>query len=136
MTIRPGISRPDWDTFYLGIAEAASKRGDCIRRKVGAVLVKEYDWGTVTSLGYNGSEPGGPSCLAGECPRCLSDAPSGSSYEGCVERHGEANAIDNATFDVEWATMYITCAPCTQCQGLMSEHGIKRVVWPAGEMYF
>lgn len=132
MTTRPGISRPDWDTFYLGIAQAASARGDCIRRKVGAVLVK----GRRTSLGYNGSEPGGPSCLEGECPRCLDDSiPSGTGYENCIERHAEHNAINNATF-MGGTTMYITHPPCSQCQKLMDENHVIRAVWPGGEMEF
>jgi dCMP deaminase len=60
--------RPTWDEYFLGIAEAVSARADCTRRQVGAVVVKDN---RIRSTGYNGSPPGGPSCLAGECPRGL-----------------------------------------------------------------
>jgi dCMP deaminase len=60
-------SRPDWDDWALGITRAVSERGDCTRRKVGALILAE-DHGPV-SFGYNGAEPGGKSCLAGDCPR-------------------------------------------------------------------
>lgn len=132
------MSRPGWDEFYLGVAQAASARGDCIRRKVGAVVVKQVStYSTATSIGYNGSIPGGMSCLAGECARCLDDSiPSGEQYDRCIEYHAEDNAISNAMFDVQDATMYITCAPCSGCQKLMKDEGIFRAVWPGGEMKF
>lgn len=60
-------SRPDWDSWALGIADAVSARADCTRSKVGAVILDAER--RVVSTGYNGSPPGGPSCLAGECPR-------------------------------------------------------------------
>lgn len=59
--------RPDWHTWALGIAEAVSLRGDCTRRRVGAILLDGRH--RVFGAGYNGTEPGGKSCLKGECPR-------------------------------------------------------------------
>ena len=126
--------RPGWDDYFMGMAVAASARGDCIRSKVGAVLV-ENETHRIISTGYNGSPPGGPSCLAGECPRCLSDAPSGSAYEGCIERHAEDNCVqyavewyDTHTFDHH--TMFITRQPCILCLPmLMWEHSIPRIVY-------
>lgn len=133
MSSTNGSTRPSWNEFYLGVALAASARGDCLRRKVGAVLVKEYAFSTATSIGYNGSYPGGPSCLAGECPRCLDTSiPSGQQYENCIEQHAEANAILNAQFIPEGGTMYVTCVPCLDCRELMVYEGIWRVVWPGG----
>lgn len=61
------MDRPDWDPWALGIAKAVAERGDCTRRQVGAVIL-DKDHGPV-SFGYNGTYPGGPSCLKGECPR-------------------------------------------------------------------
>lgn len=59
--------RPPWDKYFLGIAEAVSKRGDCTRRQVGAVIVDQNH--RVISAGYNGTAPGQKSCLEGACPR-------------------------------------------------------------------
>jgi dCMP deaminase len=61
------VSRPGWDEYFLGIASAVSTRADCTRRKVGAVLVSPDH--RIVATGYNGSAVGGPSCLAGQCPR-------------------------------------------------------------------
>lgn len=62
-------TRPDFDAWALGIAEAVSLRGDCTRRRVGAVLLDTQH--RLIGAGYNGSWPGGPSCLKGDCPRGL-----------------------------------------------------------------
>jgi dCMP deaminase len=59
--------RPSWDDWALGIAHAVAARADCTRRKIGAVILDSEH--RIVSTGYNGSPPGGPSCLAGECPR-------------------------------------------------------------------
>lgn len=59
--------RPDWDAWALGIAEAVARRGDCTRRRVGAVVLDVRH--RIIGAGYNGTRPGGPSCLAGGCPR-------------------------------------------------------------------
>jgi dCMP deaminase len=66
------MTRASWDDWALGLAYAAGPgptgRADCTRRRVGAVII-EPQRHRVIGLGYNGSEPGGPSCLKGECPR-------------------------------------------------------------------
>ncbi|MFD0374685.1 deoxycytidylate deaminase [Streptomyces sp. NPDC127112] len=120
--------RPDWDDYFTDGARWAATRGDCIRCKVGALVVKDN---RVRGAGYNGTEPGGPSCLKGECPRCLSDQPSGSGYEDCIETHAEMNAIFDATRDnCIGATIYITRAPCKNCMKAIRTAGIARVVYP------
>ena len=129
------FSRPNWSEYFLGIANAAAARGDCIRRQVGSVLVDENN--IIRGLGFNGSVPGGKSCLAGECPRCLSDVPSGTSYEGCIELHSEDNCLRNSdTTGAKELTIYITCAPCNQCKTLLFDAGVSRAVWPAGHLDF
>lgn len=137
-TKQPLSTRPDWDSYFLTIAFAVAGRGDCIRARVGAVLVDNNTKYQLAS-GYNGSEPGGPSCLAGECPRCLSDAPSGSSYEGCIETHAEENVISQyikhyspEKVNLSHTTIYITRKPCVQCEPLLRWASVGRVVWPEG----
>lgn len=61
-----GPERPDWDTYFLGVAQSISARADCRRRTVGAVIVSQDH--RVLSTGYNGAPPGRPGCLAGACP--------------------------------------------------------------------
>lgn len=64
--------RPGWDTYFLGIAEAVSVRGECTRRQVGAVIVDSRRHRIVEGgTGYNGAPAGKPSCLDGACPRGL-----------------------------------------------------------------
>jgi dCMP deaminase len=128
--------RPGWDEYGLLFAIAASARGDCSRRQVGAAIFDVER--RLVSTGYNGSFPGGPSCLAGECPRAQSSVAPGSSYDtgpgACHAVHAEANAIlfaDRAR--LRDATIYITDAPCDGCKKLLRSTRIKRVVWPGGE---
>ena len=64
----PGKERPGWEAWALGIAQAVAERGDCTRRRVGAVIIEPHRH-RIVGAGYNGTEPGGLSCLKGECPR-------------------------------------------------------------------
>lgn len=124
-------TRPDWDTYFLGIADAVATRADCRRAQHGAVIVKER---RIVSTGYNGSPPGGSSCLAGECPRGLltkDELPSNhADYSNCVALHAEQNAIAYANRgDTEGAVLYITGEPCDMCSKLVKAAGIERTVW-------
>lgn len=157
LRVRKGAPlRPTWDEYWNLVAKVVATRADCTRSKVGAILVAEYDK-RVISTGYNGSPPGGPSCLAGECPRgihflavdedegedycggcgegwpCSSSQMPGSSYdtgEGvCIALHAEQNAILwSSPVDRRGSTLYITRAPCEGCWRLIRGVGIKRVL--------
>lgn len=127
--------RPDWDTYFLNIAMAVALRADCSRRKVGAVLVRDN---RIVSTGYNGSPPGGPSCLAGECPRSSSNVEPGSSYDtgpgSCIAAHAEQNAIIYAGRDkCLGATIYVTEVPCGGCDRMIEAAGIYKMVSPTLE---
>ena len=128
------MSRPDWDDYFLGIATAVAARADCSRRQVGAVIVSER---RIVATGYNGAPAGGPSCLAGECPRGLSAVAPGSSYDtgagACVALHAEQNALLwSSRADRAGAAIYITCPPCDGCARLIAGSGLGRVVYPNG----
>uniref|UniRef100_UPI00055087A8 deoxycytidylate deaminase n=1 Tax=Actinomadura oligospora TaxID=111804 RepID=UPI00055087A8 len=132
------ISRPDWDDYFLGIAEAVSRRGDCSRRQVGAVVVGEDR--RIVSTGYNGTEPRGPSCLDGACSRATSNVPPGSSYDtgpgACISVHAEANALLYAGLDgTRGSTLYLTSSPCQGCLKFIRAAGVRRTVWPEGQLY-
>lgn len=110
----------------MGIAEAVSKRSDCERDKVGAVVVKGN---RIRSTGYNGSPAGTPGCET--CPRRTSDSLPGSSYHNCVAVHAEANALIYCNReDLVDATVYITREPCFDCDKLLQAAGVSAVVWP------
>lgn len=127
--------RPSWDTYFLDIAEAVSKRADCRRSQVGCVLVDEDH--RIIATGYNGAISGEPGCLDGNCPRGLlsyEELSSCSSYdEGpgrCISLHAEANALLFARQSVKGATAYITRGPCPTCRKLLLGAGVQRMVFP------
>jgi dCMP deaminase len=123
--------RPNWDKYFLLIAQAVSSRGECVRSKVGAVLVRDN---RIISTGYNGVAAGDPSCLDGICPRSYNDVPRGVPYDGeglCIATHAEDNAIHDAMrrgLPAFGATIYLTKEPCEKCQGLLDSLEI-RAVW-------
>lgn len=124
------LIRPDWDTYYLGIAKAVSVRGDCIRRQHGAVVVKNHK---IVSTGYNGSPPGSDkSCgSTGQCPRNLDPNAKHSQgeYDLCWATHAEANALLRASWEeLQGSTLYITGEPCPGCSKLIESAGITSVV--------
>lgn len=128
--------RPSWDGYGLILAHAAAFRADCTRRTVGAVILDRRH--RVVAAGYNGAPTGGPSCLAGECPRGRSDVAPGTSYDTgpgtCVAVHAEVNALMHTSRDqLEGATLYITDEPCDGCWRIVAASGVARVVWPTGE---
>ncbi|WP_200209086.1 deoxycytidylate deaminase [Micromonospora coerulea] len=128
------MSRPGWDDYFLAIVQAVALRADCSRRKVGALVVRDN---RIVAAGYNGSPPGGPSCLRGECPRGNSTVDPGSSYDtgpgSCHAVHAEGNAVIYAGRDgCLGSTLYVTDEPCQGCGKLVRAAGIARLVWPGG----
>lgn len=125
--------RPDWDTYYMGIAEAVAWRADCTRRQIGAIIVRDS---RIVSTGYNGAPAGKPGCLsAGACPRgqmSKTDVLPGSSYDtgpgSCIALHAEQNAILRAGLECRGATIYVTDAVCDGCARLIEGAGIVRIV--------
>lgn len=133
------MTRPDWDTYYLGIAAAVALRGECSRRQVGAVLVGPDK--RIRSTGYNGAAAGAPSCLQGACPRATSGVAPGSSYDtgagSCIALHAEQNAVLEAPRESRaGSTVYVSAAPCDGCRRLLRGSGVSRVVWFDGEEVF
>lgn len=123
--------RPNWDEYFLDIAKAVSRRGDCTRAQHGAVVVHSN---RIVATGYNGSPSGGKSCLKGECPRgqltVAELAHNSPDYSNCIALHAEANAIAHADrAECQGATIYITGAPCDMCNKLIQAAGIERIVF-------
>lgn len=135
------MSRPSWGQYFMGIAHAVSQRADCLKPsgKIGAVLVSSDH--RIISTGYPGTEPGGPSCLAGECPRAFANVELGSSYDtgpgACISTHAEANAILYAGRSrTQGGILYVTREPCEGCMKLIRAAGIVKVVWPEGAVEY
>ena len=121
--------RPGWDEYFMEIAEVVAHRSNCSRRHVAAVIVKD---GRIISTGYNGTPRGIKNCNEGGCPRCNSDAPSGTSLEECICSHGEENAIVQAAYhgiSIKGSTLYTTFSPCLLCAKMILNSGIREVVY-------
>jgi dCMP deaminase len=102
------MSRPDWDTYFTGIAAAVATRADCRRAQIGAVIVDQHH--RIVSTGYNGTPPGSHrSCQGGDCPRAFLEdqAHSSGGYENCINLHAEQNAIAHAKGDLRDGKIYI-----------------------------
>lgn len=122
------FKRPSRDVYFLGIAVAVSMRSNCIRRRIGAVVVVG---GRIVSSGYNGTPTGMRNCFDGGCKRCNSEAEQGN-YEHCICVHAEENAIALAArhgTKVEGGTLYCTLRPCGDCLRLACQSGIVGVVF-------
>lgn len=128
-----GYVRPGFDEWGLIVASAVATRGDCVRRRVGAVILDRHN--RICGAGYNGTYSGAPGCLQGACPRGSSGVLPGSSYDtgpgACISVHAELNALLDVSEKsrLERATMYITTAPCGGCLKILRNTAIRRLVW-------
>jgi dCMP deaminase len=123
------MARPGWDEYYMGIARAVAARSNCIRRKVGALIVVDK---AIIGTGYNGAPLGVRNCDEGGCPRCASNAAPGEGYDSCICVHAEQNAIvlaarhGNAT---NAGILYTTLRPCFGCAKEAIQAGIREIVF-------
>ncbi len=123
------IKRPDWDDYYMEITKVVSKRSTCMKRTVGAVIVKDK---RLLTTGYNGVPKGMLHCEEVGCIRKEMNIPSGQRHELCRGLHAEQNAIIQAAVHgvkIEGGTLYCTCQPCVICVKMMINAGIKKVVY-------
>ncbi|KXG76248.1 deoxycytidylate deaminase [Thermotalea metallivorans] len=121
--------RPDWDHYFMEMAEIAKTRSTCCRRQVGAVIVKNK---RILATGYNGAPSGTAHCLEIGCIRQKMGIPSGQRHELCRGLHAEQNAIIQAAYhgvSIEGATLYVTLQPCVLCAKMAINAGIKKVVF-------
>ena len=122
------LNRPSWDEYFMEMAELARKRTTCLRRGVGAVIVKDN---RVMATGYNGVPRGITHGSEAGCLRQKLNVPSGQMHELCRGLHAEQNAIIQAAClgqSIEGATLYCTTQPCMICTKMLINAGIKRVV--------
>lgn len=117
--------------YYMNIAVQVSLRSTCIRRKVGAVIVKDNE---ILGSGYNGSPKGLPNCCDDptRCYRTKHNIPSGQKLELCYAQHAEINAMFNALCsnrDLHDASIFVTTFPCSNCAKAIIQSGIKNIYY-------
>lgn len=119
--------RPSWDEYFMKIAYAVKARSNCMKRSVGAVIMKNK---RIISTGYNGTPSVYPNCYQKGCQRCNNNAKQGVDLHKCMCIHAEGSAILEAKISVmKGATIYTTLFPCSFCAKIIKHTQISRVVY-------
>jgi len=125
-------TRPSWDEYFMGITEMVAQRSTCLRRKVGAILVRDK---RIIATGYNGAPAKVSHCLDVGCLREQQGIPSGERHELCRGLHAEQNSIIQAAlhgFSIEGATLYCTNMPCSICSKMLINARIEKIYYKEG----
>ncbi len=128
----PRQARPPWDTYFMDITSLVAKRSTCIRRAVGAVVVRDK---RILTTGYNGAPSGVRHCLDIGCLRERLNIESGQRHELCRGIHAEQNAIIQAAVhgvSIRGASLYCTNLPCLICAKMIINAGISKVFYLSG----
>jgi len=126
------MERPSWDEYFMKFATLASSRSICLRRKVGAVIVRDRN---ILATGYNGPPKGITHCEVVGCLRESMGVPSGQMHELCRGLHAEQNAIIQAAYhgvSIRDSDLYSTTFPCIICTKMLINAGIKRIFYIDG----
>jgi dCMP deaminase len=124
--------RPTWEEYFMDITHLVAKRSTCLRRQVGAILVKDK---MILTTGYNGAPSGLEHCLDIGCLRDTLEIPSGERHELCRGLHAEQNAIIQAAYhgvEIRGTTLYCTNHPCIICSKMIINAGIERIIFEEG----
>lgn len=120
--------RPEWDQYFMDLAQVVKTRGNCLLKQVGVVLVKDR---RIIATGYNGTPTGLVNCLDGGCPRCLkkkkNQIGAGEEKGSCLCVHAESNAILQSAYhgvSTKNSIMYSTYSPCLLCAKEIINAGI------------
>lgn len=134
--------RPSWDEYFIAIAKVVASRSTCLRRRYGAVIVKDQ---VIVSTGYNGAPRGSENCVdKGTCKRKELNVPAGERYELCEAVHAEQNAIVNGSPErmknaliyiagFEEDTSFAEGKPCLLCRRMIRNARIKDVIYLSSE---
>ena len=126
------MARPSWDAYFMEITRLVASRSTCLRRQVGAAIVKDKK---ILATGYNGAPSGLAHCLDVGCLRDKWGVPSGQRHELCRGLHAEQNAIIQAAYhgvSIKGAILYCSTLPCIICTKMIVNAGIRRVVYEQG----
>jgi len=124
--------RPSWDQYFMDITRLVATRSSCLRRQVGAILVKDRN---ILATGYNGVPTGISHCESVGCLRAKLNVPSGERHELCRGLHAEQNAIIQAAkhgTTIDGAILYCTTMPCVICTKMIINAGITKVIYAEG----
>ncbi|MCX5905139.1 MAG: cytidine/deoxycytidylate deaminase family protein [Proteobacteria bacterium] len=124
--------RPDWTEYFMDITRLVARRSTCIRRQVGAIVVKDK---RILATGYNGVPTGLAHCEDTGCIREQNNIPSGQRHELCRGLHAEQNTIIQAAFhgiSISGATLYCTTLPCSICLKMLINAGITAIIYEQG----
>ncbi|MCD6134593.1 MAG: cytidine/deoxycytidylate deaminase family protein [Candidatus Omnitrophica bacterium] len=122
------IERPGWDEYFMQLAHLVKRRSTCLRRQVGAVLVRDR---RILATGYNGAPSDIVHCEVTGCLRQKLRVPSGQRHELCRGLHAEQNVIIQCALhgvSTKGATLYVTVTPCIICAKMIINAGIKEIV--------
>ena len=127
-----GKERPAWEEYFMDIALLVAKRSTCLRRAVGALIIKDK---RILSTGYNGAPSGIRHCGEVGCLRKTMKIESGQRHELCRGIHAEQNAIIQAAYHgvpIKGASLYCTNLPCVICTKMIINAGIKTIYYQEG----
>ncbi|KAF9074823.1 cytidine deaminase-like protein [Rhodocollybia butyracea] len=126
--LNPVHLRPDWDTYFMTLASLASQRSNCMKRRVGAILVRDK---RIVSTGYNGTPRGVRNCNEGGCARCNEGAKSESDNDECLCLHAEENALLEAGRERvgKGSVLYCNTCPCLKCTVKIIQTGVECVIY-------
>lgn len=116
-----------WPDYFMRIATLVADRSTCLRRRVGAVAVKDR---RILATGYNGAPSNLPHCIETGCLREKMNIPSGQRHEICRGLHAEQNVIIQAAMhgvSISGASIYCTTQPCLICTKMLINTGIAEV---------
>jgi len=122
-------TRPSWERYFMEIAHLVANRSTCLRRQVGAIIVKEKH---ILTTGYNGAPAGLKHCEEVGCLREKMNIPSGERHELCRGLHAEQNAIIQSALhgvSIKGGSLYCTHQPCILCAKMLINAGIKKIVY-------
>lgn len=126
------MQRPSWEEYFMEIAYLVAKRSTCLRRQVGAVIVKNKN---ILATGYNGVPKGITHCEVTGCLREKLNVPSGERHELCRGLHAEQNAIIQAAYhgtSIAGSHLFCTNRPCIICSKMIINAGIEKVYYQDG----
>ena len=125
--------RPEDHKAFIAMANTVARKSNCIRRAVGAVIVRN---GEVIASGWNGVPERHRDCGEAGCPRCIGGGDTGSGYETCICIHAEQSAIADAArqgISTNDCIMYVNLRPCLQCLVIAKASGVRKIFYAGKE---